>query len=56
MHLPFSRDRCQRLQIQFLIAGDYRHDDCVVIAASDQRLENLLRGQTDFPSDGLGGF
>ncbi len=55
LNFSFSRRGRQRLQVEFLIAGDDRHNNSIVVLAAafaavwarDQRLENLLRRQTD---------
>src|SRR5207302_11107535 len=47
LDLALSRDSRQRLQVQFLIAGDHRQADSVAVTTRDQRVENLLRRQTD---------
>jgi putative membrane protein len=47
LNLSLSRHSRQRLQVQFLIAGDHRQADSIAVAARDQRLENLLRRQTN---------
>ncbi len=55
LNFPLSRDGRQRLQVQFLIAGDHRHNNSVALATRDQRLENLLRRQSDFGGNGFRG-
>jgi hypothetical protein len=55
LNLSLSRHGRQRLQVQFLMAGDHRHNNSVAVAARDQRLENLLRRQTDLGGNRLRG-
>ncbi len=47
LNFSLSRHSRQRLQVQFLIAGDHRQADSIAVTARDQRLENPLRRQCD---------